>query len=239
MGGDLTLYISGDPIPGYLSAPDNGGPWPGVVVLHQAFGLDDDIRRITDRVASLGYLAVAPDLVDGGGWGCIARIARDLWRGEGNNVDTVEAVITWLRSRADCSGKVGAIGFCLGGGYAFLLGAKQKVDVTASNYGQIPDDLANSCPVVASYGAEDRILRRGAQGARAALEEAGIDNDFKIYRGAGHGFMNQAEGHRLIETLGRPLLAVGYRRDAAEDAWVRIEAFFAKYLNGERLPQRE
>ena len=163
MGGDLTLYIAGDPIPGYLSVPESGGPWPGAVVLHQAFGLDDDIRRITDRVAAMGYLSVAPDLVAGGGWRCIARLFRDLSRGFGENVEKVEAVITWLRSRADCSGKVGAIGFCMGGGYAFLLGSKGQVDVTAPNYGAVPPELASSCPVVGSYGAEDRVTRKGAQ----------------------------------------------------------------------------
>ena len=93
MGGDLTLYIVGDPIPGYLATADGAGPFPGVVVLHQAHGLDDDIRRLTDRVASLGYLAVAPDLVAGRGWRCIAGLFRDLLRGRGEGVETAEAVI--------------------------------------------------------------------------------------------------------------------------------------------------
>lgn len=237
MGGDLTLYIQGDPIPGYLSVPDRGGSWPGAVVLHQAFGLDDDIRRITDRVASIGYLSVAPDLVAGGGWRCIARLFRDLSRGYGENVEKVEAVIKWLRSRADCSGRVGAIGFCMGGGYAFLLGSRGQVDVTAPNYGVVPPELANSCPVVGSYGAEDRVTRKGAQRARTALAAAGVDHDVKIYRGAGHSFMNQTEDHPFIDAVARPLMAVGYRREAAEDAWKRIEVFFAKHLNGAPRPE--
>jgi carboxymethylenebutenolidase len=231
MGGDLTLYVGGDTLPGYLSTPPDGSPWPGVVVMHQGFGLDDDIRRITDRVASLGYLAVAPDLVDGGGWRCIARLFRDVRRGRGESVERVIAVVDWLRERADCGGAVGCIGFCLGGGYAFLLGAHGSVDVAAANYGVVPDELAESCPVVASYGAKDRVFRREADKAARGLAEASIAHDFKVYENAGHGFMNQAEGHRIVEAIGRPFLRLGYQREAAEDAWMRIEAFFARYLS--------
>lgn len=238
MGGDLTLYIAGDPIPGYLATPESGSPWPGVVVLHQGFGLDDDIRRITDRVATMGYLAVAPDLVAGGGWRCIARLFRDLRRGRGDSVDKVEAVVTWLRTRTDCSGLVGCIGFCLGGGYAFLLGARGQVDVAAPNYGLVAENVAGSCPVVASYGGKDRVFARSAEKGARLLSAAGVDHDVKLYANAGHGFMNQPEGHPIVAALGRPLLALGYQRDAAEDAWTRIESFFARYLTAAPTPQQ-
>jgi carboxymethylenebutenolidase len=198
--------------------------------------LDDDIRRLTDRVAGMGYLAVAPDLVDGGGWRCLARLFRDVRRGRGESVEKVEAVIDWLTQRADCSGRVGCIGFCLGGGFAFLLGAKSLVDVAAPNYGMAAPDLTGSCPVVASFGGRDRMFRSNAARARRQLAAAGIDHDIEIYDQAGHGFMNQAEGHPVIETLGRPLLAVGYQRAAAEDAWNRIERFFGRYLSDELQP---
>lgn len=236
MGGDLTLYIVGDPIPGYLATPDGAGPFPGVVVLHQAHGLDDDIRRLTDRVASLGYLAVAPDLVAGRGWRCIAGLFRDLVRGRGEGVETAEAVIDWMTRRADCNGKVGAVGFCLGGGFAYLLGLSGKLDATAPNYGRPPKSLGGSCPVVASYGGRDRVFRRHASSVADALRENGIPNDVKLYREAGHGFMNQNDEHPVLNALGRPLLAIGYQRDAAEDTWLRIGDFFARYLDGSPPP---
>jgi carboxymethylenebutenolidase len=230
LGGDLTLYIAGDPIPGYLAVPAGTGPFPGVVVLHQAYGLNDDIRRQTDRVASLGYLAVAPDLVADGGWRGVAGLFRDLMRGRGEGIQKAEAVIDWVRKRADCNGKVGAIGFCLGGGFAYLLGLSGKIEATAPNYGRSPKGLAGSCPVVASYGGRDRILRRQAARVEKALEEGGIPHDVKVYAQAGHGFMNQNDGHPFLVATGRPFRSVGYEKDAAEDTWLRIESFFGRFL---------
>lgn len=230
MGGDLTLYIAGDPIPGYLSTPTGAPPFAGVVVIHQAFGLDDDIRRHTDRMASLGYLAVAPDLTAEGGWRCIAGLFRDLRRGSGQGVDRAEAVVDWLRQRADCNGRVGAVGFCIGGGFAFLLGAAGKLDVAAPNYGQAPKSFERSCPVIASYGGRDRVFGRQASRVEAALTRSGIEHDVKVYPEAGHGFMNHLEDHPWVSRLNRPLMALGYNREAAEDTWQRIEKFFARYL---------
>lgn len=232
MGGDLTLYLAGDAIPGYLAMPSQSGPWPGVVVIHQAFGLDDDIRRITDRLASMGYLAVAPDLLAEGGFRCLARLFLDVRRGKGTVVEAVEDVVEWITARSDCSGRVGVIGFCIGGGLAFLLGTSGTVDAIAPKYGKAPDAerLARSCPVVASYGRKDRVLAREAESIEAALAEANIDHDVKVYEEAGHGFMNQVEGHRLMKLLTRPVMTVAYNRDAAEDAWARVETFFGRHL---------
>jgi carboxymethylenebutenolidase len=232
VGGDLTLYLPGDPIAGYLAMPADNPPWPGVVVLHQAFGLDDDIRRISDRLAGLGYLAVAPDLLGEGGIRCVARVFADIQRGRGASVDQVLAVADWLATRSDCNGAVGAIGFCMGGGLAYLLGCSGTVRAVAPNYGQVPalDTMARSCPVVASYGKRDRVFSRQARKAERILTEFGIDHDVKLYPEAGHSFLNQAEGHELMATLTRPLLTVAYNREAAEDTWLRIESFFEKYL---------
>jgi carboxymethylenebutenolidase len=232
MGGDLTLYVTGDPVPGYLALPEITGPWPGVLVLHEAFGLNDDIRRITDRVAKLGYLAVAPDLLAKGRIRCLARLFLDIQRGGGESVEQVGAVVDWVTERADCNGQVGVIGFCIGGSLAFLLGCDGDVAVTAPNYGKSPsiDRLAGSCPVVASYGGRDRVFVKEAAKATAGLTASGVQNDVKIYPGAGHSFMNQAGDHRMIKTLIRPILSVGFHRDAAEDAWSRIEAFFNRHL---------
>jgi len=233
MGGDLTMYVPGDPLPGYLAIPGEAGPWPGVVVLHEAFGLNDDIRRITDRTAQMGFLAVAPDLLANGRIRCLARLFSDVQRGGGETIDRVETVVAWLTDRADCTGKVGVIGFCIGGSVAFLLGCQPGVNVAAPNYAKAPsvDRLARSCPVVASYGGRDRVFAREAAKATAGLAAAAVEHDVHLYPDAGHSFMNQADNHKVMKALTRPVLSVGFRRDDAEDAWTRIGGFFNRYLN--------
>ena len=175
---------------------------------------------------------MAPDLAADGGWRGMAGLFGDLIRGRGEGLRKAEAVIDWMRKRADCNGKVGAIGFCLGGGFAYLLGLSGKIEATAPNYGRSPKRLAGSCPVVASYGGRDRILRRQAGRVEKALDEGGIPHDVKVYPQAGHGFMNQNDGHPFLVAAGRPFRSVGYEKEAAEDTWLRIESFFGRYLGG-------
>jgi carboxymethylenebutenolidase len=232
VGGDLTIYLPGDPLAGYLSVPLEGGPWPGVVVLHQAFGLDADMRRITDRVAHMGYLAVAPDLLAAGRLKCLARLFRDVQRGRGESVDRLLTLVDWLKARADCSGRVGVIGFCLGGSLAFLLGCSGSLQAAAPNYGKAPrgDLLALTCPVVASYGGRDRVFRKEAVKIGDQLVGRRIVHDVKLYPNVGHAFMNQTDYHGPLAALMGPLMAIGYNREAAEDAWRRIEDFFDRFL---------
>ena len=105
----------------YAKPPVGDGPWPGVVVLHEAFGLTDDIREHTGRLAAAGYLAVAPDLFRGRGMRrCIVATFKALRTERGRPFDDIDAVRRMLAERGDCTGKVGVIGFCMGGGFALL-----------------------------------------------------------------------------------------------------------------------
>lgn len=231
---DFKLDLSTGSIDCYLATPDRPSPFPAVIVLHEAFGLNDDIRSIADRLGRMGYLACAPDLVEGGRMACIARAFRDLQRGSGPTPDLAEELVDWLGGRDDVDrGAIGAIGFCMGGGFAFLLGLTGKVAAVAPNYGQPPsdlDELIRSCPVVASYGGRDLVFRRHARPVAQRLRSAGVPADVKTYSASGHSFMNRSEGHRVMKAISYPLTRNGYRAEDAEDAWQRIERFFSEHL---------
>jgi carboxymethylenebutenolidase len=227
-------------VPGGASAPElrahlavpptTPGPWPGVVLVHEIFGLNDDIRQQAARLASAGFLALAVDLYSAGGaLRCIRSVFRSLTRGTGPAIDDIEAARGWLAGHADCTGKVGVIGFCMGGGFA-LLTAARGFDAASSNYGIVPgeDALRGACPVVGSYGKRDPELRGAAAKLETRLAAAGVVHDVKEYPGAGHSFLNRP-------SLGpaAPLLRVagiGYHGPSAEDAWGRILRFFDEHL---------
>jgi dienelactone hydrolase len=123
----------------HLAVPAVGdGPWPGVVVLHESFGLGADIRQQAGRLAAAGYLALAPDLYSAGGyWRCMRATFRSLTAGHGKAFDDIEAARRWLEDRPDCTGRVGVIGFCMGGGFA-LATAARGFDASAPNYAHLP-----------------------------------------------------------------------------------------------------
>ena len=226
---DVTFPVAGGTLRGYLARPSGDGPWPGVVVLHEIFGLTDDIRKQADRFADSGYLALAPDLYD---WGntarCLTATLRTMFRGQGRALGDIQGARTFLSDRDDCTGKVGVIGFCMGGGLALLV-SPEGFDVAAPNYGDMPrqvEQLQGSCPVVASYGYKDKRLRGTAQKLDAALTNFGVDHDVKEYPTAKHGFLFEHTG-RLSWT--EPLM-VQYDPAAADDAWQRIFTFFDKHL---------
>ena len=228
---DITIDLPSGPLDAYLVPSES--PSPAIVLLAEAYGLNDDIRSLADRAAALGYTVVAPDLLEGGRIRCLARAFADLRNGGGPVVERGGEVVEWLGQRPDVEdGRVGVIGFCFGGGLAFLMGLNESVRAVAPNYGKAPPDelLAQSCPVVGSWGGRDKFLRKDPPRVAAALEAAGVANDLKVYPDAGHSFANQPEGHDISRTLVRPYMAIEYNEAAAEDTWSRIEAFFAEHV---------
>lgn len=235
---DLTTFSAAlngsSPLHGYLVTPSGNGPWPGVVMVHEAFGLDEVMRRQAERIAAAGFLALAVDLYSAGGARkCLVTTLRAMMKGEGTAFADIEASRQWLSESPSCTGKIGIVGFCLGGGFA-LLTVGTGFDAAAANYGQLPKHMdtvfANACPVVGSYGARDITLKNAAAKLENALTEAGVIHDVKEYPNAGHAFLNDAPtGPRFL----RPLLRVAGMKpepESAKDAWGRIDAFFNEHL---------
>jgi carboxymethylenebutenolidase len=230
---DLTVPLSdGSSLKAYLSTPTSGsGPWPGVVVIHDAFGLSKVTRGHADRLAGYGYVALAPDLYTRGGMRrCVKATFQAMRGGSGQAFDDIETCRAWLMARDDCADRVGIIGFCMGGGFA-LMTAARGFQVAAPNYGMLPKDLSaldGACLIVASYGAKDRQLKNAATKLESALSARQIDYDIKEYSDAGHSFMDQFSAGPLTPVL--RVMGMGYNEAAAADAWNRIEAFFAEHL---------
>ncbi len=219
---------------GYLATPAGEGPWPGVVAIHEIFGLNDLVRRQADRLAQAGYLTLAPDLFsDGGVSRCVVGTFRAMFAGEGKAISDIDAARDFVKDRPDCTGKVGIIGFCMGGGFA-LVAASRGFDAAAPNYGMPPKEieraLAGACPIVASYGKKDVSMRGAAEKVEKALTTLGIAHDVKEYPSAGHSFLNDEYfGPKPTHPLQR-IMHLGPDPVAAPDAWARIEAFFAEHL---------
>jgi carboxymethylenebutenolidase len=217
-----------DGLRGVVALPVDPAPWPGVIVLHEAAGLNADTRRICRHLATMGYAALAPALFAGGPR-CIASAVRDaLDPRRTGTTDRIERARTWLAEQATiATQRIGVIGFCMGGGFAVTAAARSPFAAAAVNYGHVPRDptlFAGSCPVIGNYGADDLLVRADTPDRyRSALTDAGVEVDIEVFEGVGHSFMNHEPA-----LLGP--LRIRYDGPTAARAWERIDRFFADHL---------
>ena len=207
----------------FYARPEGEGPFPAVVVIHEIFGLNENIRDIAARFAGEGYAALAVDLFAGRNRAlCMAKMMGGMLFNalEHGGVKNLKAALSFLSTQPDVDpDHVGAIGFCMGGGLAIAWACTDdRLGAIAPFYGMNPRPLEavkRACLVVGSYPEKD-FTAGAAKKLDAKLSEANIPHDIKIYEGAKHSFFNDQGG--------------AYDASASADAWERTLEFFGTHL---------
>jgi len=228
----VTFEARSEKVQAYLARPAVAGFYPGVVVIHEWWGLNDQIKGVAERLAEQGYVAIVPDLYRGK-LGTDAGFAHELMRGLNENwaVDVIGAAADWLRSmdaqetrrRKGERMAVATLGFCMGGRLSLATALKGKdIQAAVMYYGSVETDKEAlrplQAPLLGIFGDEDHgIPLDQIKSFEAALKEAGKDASIRIYRGVGHAFFNES----------RP----SYEREAAHDSWQVTEAFLREKLS--------
>ena len=218
---------------GILTLPAEPGPRPGLLLIYEVFGLNDEMKRVAREFAEAGYVVLIPDLFHRGPQLlCVAGAIRSIIRQRGRPLDDLDAARRYLATRPEVdAARLGVVGFCMGGGFAVVLAMRGHYKVAAPFYGEVPEDLPSACPMVASFGGRDEPLREAPERLRRSLDRLGVASDIKVYEDAGHSFYTRTEG-AILRRIG-PLLPMhaGYHEPSALDAKERVLAFFQEHLD--------
>src|SRR5581483_2640779 len=197
----------------YVAQPKDGGSYPGIVVIQEAFGVNSHIKKVTERIAAEGYVAIAT----------LQRVQ------DPKAMEDVGAAIAHLKSQSNVkAGSLGVIGFCMGGRLTYLTAAHHANDIKAAvpYYGGgipmgNPSPLSRTgeikCPMYLFFGAKDQLIPMDQVGQiNTELTTKKVSFQMKIYPEAGHGFFCDERG--------------SYNEAAAKDAWEKTKSFFAQHL---------
>lgn len=210
---------------GFLAVPDKPGVYPGLIVIHEWWGLNDWVKEQSENLAGQGYVVLAVDLYHGKS-AADPSDAHELMRGmpQDRAIRDMQAAYEYLAARKDVKpGRIGAIGWCMGGGLALQLAIHQpRLAAIVVNYGALPTDPNDiqqiGAAVLGNFGADDKgITPADVQAFDKTMKGLNRRIDVKIYPGAGHAFEN-------------PNNTGGYRPEAAADAWKRTLAFLHNAL---------
>ena len=222
---DVTYKSGDETVHGILYTPEGKGPFPGIIVIHEWWGLNDWVKEQASKLADQGYAALAVDLYRGK----VAKTsdeAHELVRGvpEDRANRDLEAAFQYLQSLSNVKkDRIGAIGWCWGGGYSLNLALQEpKLAADIINYGHLATDTESlkkiNAPILGLFGAQDRgIPPEDVKKFGQTLDQLGKKVDITIYPNAGHGFQNPVNG-------------AGYKPDDTADAWNKIGKFLASTL---------
>ncbi len=226
-GTDLR-YVDGDGLTtGYLAVPDGAGPFPALVIIHEWNGLQDRVRQLADDFADEGYVTLAADLFQGRTGSNREEnmaLVQEAQADQAGMIANLNAAVAYLKGRPDVTGRVGAMGWCFGGGVALSFGLDgDNHEATAIFYGRLVDDpevvARLDHEVYGTFGALDQGPSPESVAAfEAALQAAGIENDLHIYDDVGHGFWLRVDEDPEVRTA------------PAEDAWQRLKAYLERTL---------
>jgi len=230
LGGAEVTYLPGDPSTrGYLAVPEGAGPFPALVIIHEWNGLVDRVRQVADDFAREGYVTLAADLFQGRtgsnpqeNMALVQESMADMPR----VVDNLNAAVSFLRGRPDVTGRVGAMGWCFGGGIALSFGLDgDDHQATAIFYGRLVDDpevLRHMDHEV--YGTFARLDQgpspEQVEAFRTAMDAVGLQHDLHIYDEVNHGFWLRVDDDPDV------------RSGPALDAWTRLKAYLERTLGG-------
>ena len=232
VSGKAVVYttVDGQEIEGWLSRPDNSpdnskGNLPALIVIHEWWGLNDNVRRAAERLAGEGYVTLAVDLHQGNTADTpknAMKMGRVLSENGAAALVNLQDAIAYLQTDVGVS-KVGVIGWCQGGKWSLMTALNYPADIDAAviYYGQVTADEAElavlDMPVLGIFAGEDFIVPpKMAYHFAAAMEDQKKDLEFYMYRDAAHAFSNPS--------------GTEYNPEAAADAWKHTTAFLARNL---------
>jgi carboxymethylenebutenolidase len=222
---EVEFEANGGTAPGYLAVPESG-KGPGVIVLQEWWGLDDSVKRMVDRFAEEGFVALAPDLYRGETTDQPSEAEQKMMAMSMDQAEKdMRGAVDYLTEHEAYDGSgVGSVGFCLGGGLAvWAATANPKVDAVVTYYYVLPhgkpDFSKVNAPVLGHFGTNDDFVSvEDAKALEKELNDAGADAKFEFYEGAGHAF---AGDHNRIGT---------YDEGKAKEAWRKTIDFLKRHL---------
>lgn len=221
----VTETVDYGPATGYLARPSEPGNYPGIVMIHEWWGLNDNIREMARQLASHGYVVLAVDMYNGQ----VAQnstVAGQLAGSVRNNregaIANLKAAAAFLRDQSDVNPDlIASIGWCFGGQWSLQLALNEKLAATVIYYGQLETNASKleaiDWPVLGVFGSADTSIPVATvRQFEAALNEAGVENEIYIYEGVGHAFANPS--------------GMNYAPNETKDAWEKTIAFLDKHL---------